>query len=423
MEFQHYYQILKNQVDNRRQDGNPSAAASPLLQYEKTERFPTIVTLSVRMSKLCGSKNHDDHTHKDIASCYMSFLKKCNPDSYGPLNPYTGERVFSQRLLPGQVAVIDHIMFQLESCRIGGGGTFKFFISDTVNTVLSNRQISDKTSFSVKTIVYGISSASEVKEFISSFNSEIDSMSKSEYGKLPSSFYHFGVGYCRSPPDVSPVMSYLDGKDRVTKEIGRPGEILPARISLGTWKRRWDIVFNFKNDGLNDSYKGSFVLHQDKTQLENVWFSLFAKLHGYATSPDAEKMFCDVNRLITTCFTFRNSTGDLNLRIINFNLFLLFAGWNDPTVTMESVNFVFTGGVIARPFALKMGLGKFSDAVLPKEVDLYLQSECIATMNAVNVASICWLLHWFVNPGISALLTKKDPVKICIGSCSSRPPS
>ena len=411
MEIEHLIPILGNQVTIRRQDGNPSSIASPLLHFDKSERFPSIVTLSVLMSKLCGTKDHNEHTHKDIASCYMSFLRKCGPDSYGPVNPYTRERVLSPWLLPGQRAVIDHIRFQLEMCRTGGGGTFKHFIKDTVDTVISNRQICSKTKFSVNTIIFGISSVAEVKDFICSFNTEIDSMSKSEYGKLPSSFYHFGVGYCKLPPDVSAEMSYLDGKNRVTKEISHKGESLPARISLGTWNKRWDIVFNFKNKELNDSYKGFFVLHQEKLQLDNMWFTLFSKLHGYATSPDAEKMFCDVNRLISTCFTFRNGSGDLSLKIINFNLFLLFAGWNDPTIVTESVNFVFTGGVIARPFALKMGLGKFSEVVLPREVDLFLQSECVATMNAVSVSSMCWLLHWFVNPGISSLLTKKDPVK------------
>ncbi len=57
-----------------------------------------------------------------------------------------------------------------------------------------------------------------------------------------------------------------------------------------------------------------------------------------------------------------------------------------------------------------MGLWATTSA-LPPHLDLYLQSEAHAALNTANIASMSILVHWFVTPGIAAVVSRKSPVK------------
>jgi hypothetical protein len=72
---------------------------------------------------------------------------------------------------------------------------------------------------------------------------------------------------------------------------------------------------------------------------------------------------------------------------------------------------VFTGGVVQKNWKIRCGLGLWALHPLPLHLTLYLQSEVHAALNAANIAMLCVLIHWFVTPGIAAVVSRKTPVK------------
>ena len=70
------------------------------------------------------------------------------------------------------------------------------------------------------------------------------------------------------------------------------------------------------------------------------------------------------------------------------------------------------GGFIVKHWKVHCGFGQWgSVAPLPTARTLYLQSEAIGILNTTLVCLCCILLHWFVTPGIAAVLSRKTPVK------------
>lgn len=382
-------------VNARTPDGYAGDCATPLLQESNIQSFPSDSELNL--------------LHENIP--YMDYLELCVESLYGPYYPeFHGSRPYPSSFLSNRVALIDHLDFHLANQSVKGGGMFKFFVQETIDKVKAHRQVSIETKADVRTLHFGISTKAEVNEFINSFNQALDCQFKDEYGNLPHKFYHFGVSYCKAVPGARLAMAYSNSPDNLVR-FGAPGDMLPARISLGTYGKRWDIVFDIRHTLLTQEYDGDFTLFKQQEFVPDIWFKLFGKLRGIAVGIGLEKQVADLNRFFEDCFKFRNCSGEIPLKTANLNSLLALAGWNNPVLLPEALNFFCTGGIILRPKALKYGYGMFSQSDLPQDVDIYLQSECIATMNIVNVMSLCWLIHWYVNPGIAALFSGKTPGK------------
>lgn len=386
--------LIRSHSLARTPEGYAGDSATPLLQGGNRESFLSDSDLEL--------------LHENTP--YLEYAELCVESLYGPYYPeYQGSRPYPSSFLSNRVALVDHLSFHLANQSIKGGGMFKYFVQETLEDIKAHRQISTETKPSVQTLIFGSSTKTEVNGFIKSFNQVIDAQFKDEYGRFPHKFYHFGVSYCKAAPGVRLAMVNPGGSGLVM--FGSPGDQLPVRISFGTYEKRWDIVFDVRHTFLTQNYEGDFTLHKQTDFVPDLWFQLFGKLHGFAIGVGVERLVGDLNRFFEDCFVFRNCSGNIPLKTANLNTLLAFAGWNNPVILPEALNYFCTGGIVLRPKSLRYGYGMFAQSDLPKEVDLFLQSECVATMNIVNVMSLCWLIHWYVNPGIASLFTGKTPVK------------
>ena len=189
-------------------------------------------------------------------------------------------------------------------------------------------------------------------------------------------------------------------------------EDIPARITLGLWNHRFDIVFNFGyTEFYSPTLEADFQLVMERTVLEDIWHKLFSMLRGYAVGIDLAATVDKLTAFVSHCFTFRNCQGPLQLKFIDLNVLIAIAGWNYPVANATSLHFFTTGGLLLRPWQLRYGLGKWFETDLCLSLNLYLQSESIAMMNAAALYSMIWMVHWFPTPGIASLTTRKDPVK------------
>ena len=390
--------------------GTSKCTNTPLLQDGKNVAFPTDSELQILFTKICGGK-HDGHPY-DREACYLEYVSSCKSDSL--VQPVSGCSLpMSPKILTDQAPLLDHVSATLDSqsC-VDAGGSFKPFIADSVKFLDTNRQVSfDSDNIEVRSIVYGLSPMHIVKEFVQSLNSEIRKYQSPDLGSFPFRFYHFEVLYCRTPPGICPrlVRSLGDPHGHV---IGQPMQDLPARIVFGFWNKRFDIIFNYNYTSMNPhTFEADFQLVMPTTRLPDIWFKIFSQINGFAVSLNLTDKLRDLFSFISALFTFRNCSGTPTLKSIDLAVLLAIVGWNYPTINSVSLMYIFTGGMHLQPWQLQYGFGKWSEEFLPKSLNLYLQSECFAILNATLTSLMIWLLHWWCTPGISALVSKKDPTK------------
>ena len=392
---------------------NPSSQkGTPLLQTGENESFPTDAELNVLYTKVCGGK-HNGHPY-DREACYMHYLRSCKSNEYLPASLGTEMAIpISPSILTDRASLTDHLAAILDAQpATQAGGSFRPFLKDSVNLVKSNRQVAlDSDNIEVKSIVYGISPVQEVKEFIRSFNLEISRLQAPGIGSFPLNFYFFDVMFCRTKPGVLPrLVSHAGARNGIV--LGQPGVDLPARICFGFWNKRWDIIFNYEYTRMDpNTYEADFQLVMPTHKLQDIWFKIFSNLHGFAISVDLNDKVGTLFNFISSTFQFRNCIGTPVLKTMDISVLLAIVGWNYPTINSVALMFIFTGGLLFRPWQLRYGFGRWCDDRLPRSLDLYLQSECFALLNATLVSLMTWMVHWFVTPGISALVSKKDPEK------------
>ena len=382
---------------------------NPLL-HEENETLIEGHHLNLLNTTFCGLE-HAGHEQRSKELCYLYFLSKCDSKTPLPLVPKTSQHLLSPGILPRGAPLLDHVDVLLRSqsnCK--AGGSFRPFLKSSMKVLKTHRQVCLDTNPSVQSVVYGVSSSEEVLKFISDFNQKMAELQNPGEGSFPFEFFHFDVLFCRTPTGVTPKIA--PSMKNIGDIIGEPLVDIPARILLGFWDQRFDIVFNYEYTDMNQStFEADFKLIMKRTCLEDIWHNIFSKFKGYAVGVDLPNKINKLFRFLEACFSYRNCSGQPVLKHIDLNVLLAISGWNYHTADACTLNFMCTGGVLLRPWELQYGLGQLHLLNMPKSVNIYLQSECQAVLNTALLCSIIWMLHWFVTPGIANLFTRKDPIK------------
>ena len=309
-------------------------------------------------------------------------------------------------LLPGQSPVIDHITTLLDDQPMGeGGGSFKPYLKDTLQVVRSHRQPDSGFFPETRSIVFSSSSRSEVDSFVDSFNEKLHSLNSSKIGSLPINYFHMNVEYVYGKSNSSFTRTSLTNGEKSI--LPCTDEKMPARITLGFWTERWDIIFPWKVSQITSDHKGDYNLFVPR-KIPDHWHSLFSRLHGYGLGIDLYLHLENLSSFIANAFTFANKPAMIELKTMDLNSLLALARVNMSEISVSSLGLLFTGGFYPSIDELERGYGKLSDLHgLPHHLNTYLQAKSMSVMNAAVLSNICVILHTFPTPGIACLVSKK----------------
>ncbi len=383
--------------------------AHPLLMLSgDVKAFPSSRHINKMFDSLCGGP-HRNHSRRSPDQCYMSYAQKCDPSAYGPPATASDDYPFSKATLPGKAPIVEHVRGVLRSQEpLECGGNFKPFIKHTLEKICDHRQVCDKTRPVVTTLIFGVSSVTEVQSFIDTFNQMEEANACPPPGHLPSPFYSLDVEHVSGTVECPLKIVSAGGE---TREF-RSRTSLPARVHLGFYDRRFDIVFPWVHSTITDVYTGDYRLHVPAGPLPSLWHDLFAKLSGRGIGIGLTEDLSALNAFLTFCYSFEGRTGPVKVRTVDLLVLLALSGYNTPKTCLSVLNYVFTGGVVQKAWKIRCGMGLWATtAPLPAHLDLYLQSEVHATLNVANVACLTILIHWFVTPGIAGVVSRKTPVR------------
>lgn len=357
---------------------------------------------------LCGG-DHRYHRRSSPDQCFMSYARRSDPSSYGPPATQGGEYPFSKSTLPGGAPILEHVRAVLSNQDpLTSGGTFKPFVKHTVQKCAEHRQVSDKSRPVVTTLIFGVSSLAEVQSFLEAFNQTVEANVNPPPGHLPSPFYSLDIEHVSG--SVECPLKIVSAGGVVTEYRARIS--LPARVHLGFYDRRFDIVFPWVHSAISDTYTGDYRLHLPAGPLHCLWHDLFAKLSGRGMGIGLDEDLVALNTFLASCYSFHHRTGPVKIRTVDLLVLLALSGYNTPKTCLSVLNFMFTGGVVQKAWKIRCGMGLWSMTTpLPPHLDLYLQSEAHATLNVANITSLTILIHWFVTPGIAGIVSRKTPVR------------
>jgi hypothetical protein len=313
--------------------------------------------------------------------------------------------------LPGCAPILEHIRVMLaDQDRLLSGGTFEPFVRETINLCSTHRQVSDTTHPNVRTLIFGVSSDTEVGEFIDAFNQKVQANAKPPHGHLPSSFYSLDIEFAATPAGTPYRIFTQAGGDDCKKVFSQ--DPLPARIHLGFYDDRFDIIIPWTFSTMRPNYQADYKLLLPDGPLSDTWHDLFSKLSGYGIGIGLDRDISILNFLLSSCYSFESRVGPVRIKTVDLLVLLALAGYNSPKTCLSVLNFVFTGGITQKNWRIRCGLGDWATTKpLKPALNLYLQSEAIAALNAANIASLAILIHWFVTPGIAAVISRKTPVR------------
>ena len=388
-----------------------SSQPHPLLSvFSEVSPFPSSRVINQNFMRIC-SQRHPGHSFVNPVSCFNFYAGKSNPRGYGPPIPNTSSYVFDRTCLPGKAPILEHVKVMLCSQdSLVSGGTFLPFIEKTLTRCSSQRQVSIDSVPQVTTLVFGSSTEQEVKNFIRAFNAKINSSEFPPVGFIPNTLYSLDVE-CVSTPSNVPFKIFMEG-DLETPRHVLPHGPLPARVHLGFHDERFDIIFPWTHTSLSPTYQGDFSLVVPSTPLPDYWHGMFSKLHGYGIGVGLEEDLVRLGRFIGDCYRFCTASGPIKMKTVDLLVLLALSGYNSPKTCISVLNFMFTGGIVQKSWKIRCGLGIWATTDrLPDALSLYLQSEVIGVLNTAHVALSVLLLHWFVTPGIAAVVSRKTPVK------------
>ena len=393
----------------READAIDPTSMHPLLVVDReVTSFPSSNSLSKIFDKLCGS-DHRNHSRRRPDQCFMSYARRSDPSNYGPSVTPGGDRVFCSSTLPGGAPVLDHLKGLLDhQDQVKSGGSFYPFVEDTVRMCSNHRQVTDRVRPIVQTLIFGVSSATEVANFLSAFNQEVEACLTPPKGQLPMQFYSLDVENV-SGTATCPLKVVTPGGD-VADCSSRS---LPARVHLGFYDRRFDVVIPWVHTAINpDTYTGDHRLLLPDGPLPDYWHDLFAKLKGFGIGIGLVDDLKSLATFISSYYTFVTKRGPVKFRTVDLQVLLALAGYNTPKTCLAVLNFIFTGGVVQKQWRIRCGMGLWgTTAPLPPHLDLYLQSEAHAALNTAILCCLTILVHWFVTPGIAVVVSRKTPVK------------
>ena len=384
----------------RERDAANILGISPLLADRDLTPLPSSAEAGKVSRKICGDRD------RDVETKFVAYHRQVTLGCYAPPVPDTDRSPLSHSCLPGGVAVVDHVLALANSQNSAlSGGSFLPFISGTLDLCTKYRQPSADLPW-VRTLIFSVSTDAEIVSFIREFNEMIAIAEAPASGFLPLPFYHF---------DVENVSSYPECAFKILPHSQEPVEIWssnqPARIHFGNHTRRFDIVIPWTPQHLSSDLRGAYILKVPSLRVSALWHSLFSKLRGVAIGIGLKSDVERVSKFLEHFFP-SDEFGPIQLKTAELEVLLAFAGFNSTKTNISALNFFFTGGFIVKHWKVRCGFGQWgSVAPLPTARTLYLQSEAIGILNTTLVCLCCILLHWFVTPGIAAVLSRKTPVK------------
>lgn len=402
----------RHHANLRRADVEDPSHTHPLLSiHSEVTPLPSSRDMSKLFDRICG-KRHPGHSRNNPDKCYLYYAGKCDPAGYGPRIPRTMDLPFDKTVLPGKAPVLEHLYHLLSTQdSMISGGSFLTSLTDTIDLCRSHRQVSESSHPQVHTLIFGRSSESEVTAFLNSFNSKLMEQQRPKLGSLPHALYSFDVESVSSLAGVPYHIQHTKRGITTTRGISSR-EKLPARVHLGFHDERFDIVFPWEFINMADDFRAEWTLTVPSDPLPDFWHKLFGKLQGYAIGIGIHDDVSQLDSFLSMCYKFKNAPGPLRIHTLDLEVLLALAGYNSPKTSITALNFFFTGGIIQKKWEIRCGMGRWASTVaLPTSLNLYLQSEAIGVLNVALVALMCILVHWFVTPGIAAIVSRKCPLK------------
>ena len=388
------------QATVRGKDAANVLGISPLLAGRDLTPLPSSAEAGKVSRQICGDRR------RDVQAQFMEYHHQVVAGHYAPPVPRTGSPPLPYSCLPGGVAILDHVQALAESQDSTlSGGSFLPFIEGTLELCAAHRQPSANPP-AVRTLVFPESSDAQILSFIREFNDMIAAAEAPAHGFLPHSFFHF---------DVEGVSSYPECGFQIIPEGLDPLRIQastqPARIHLGHFSKRFDIVIPWRALHIGSDYRGAYRLRVPSLRVSTLWHSLFSKLRGVAIGIGLDSDLRNLSEFFEHFFP-ADKFGPIRVKTADLEVLLAFAGFNSTRTNISALNYFFTGGFIVKHWEVRCGFGQWgSTAQLPPTLNLYLQSEAIGVLNTALVCLCCILLHWFVTPGIAAVVSRKTPAK------------
>ena len=287
-------------------------------------------------------------------------------------------------ILPAQKCILDHV---LNSCKIEENLTRTNYlraISSTLTHLNKCRNITRNTRLHVRTLVLGVSEKDQITLFTHCLTEHVKFLSQGKLW-LPVECLALNVEY------TSGIFK------------GSFSSRLPARISLGSWSERFDIVVPWK---VTKSSDGVEVLSLDLHDLlSDEWRKIFA-LSGYITGINIHEDIRNVENFLRQ-LKFRNWKGIIKTKALDLCTILALSGYNAPA-DYTHLAFTFTGTVFYDFPSYANGYGKYHSQIIPDHLNICIQSKILIVMNSYLIATIVVMMNLFPTPSIASLVTKKS---------------
>ena len=309
---------------------------------------------------------------------------------------------FNLRMNPGLVPVLDHVIAQLESSKVEGGGTYRKLIEDSINELDANRQVTSRANPKVHEIRLHESEVKDLKEFLASFNKEMKYLSSlhKETTEMPCSLYSFSTRYIQlSGSGTARVTSSFTKKKEEVKIKVYSDTFVPARISLTVIGKRWDIIIPWEKKSDED-----YIL-RIKGYTHDLWIKIFERLHGVAVGDDMKRQIGSINAFLKDNYKFTNISDDIKLKHVDICVLLYIAGVNGLPAELSAWLYFFTGGFHLSNIDLKEGQEYSNSSFI---YSIYIQSVGQAVYVIAKLCQISFLLHLFPTPGLAIMISGKD---------------
>lgn len=394
----------------RRLDVEEPEAIHPLLfSRSDVTDLPSAAQLKRTFNDICGG-GHQGHSSNAPESCFLHYSQFCDPGGYAKPPPGEEQIPISPACLPGGVPILEHLLALFKTQEtVSGGSSFVRKMSGTLDLCNFHRQTGEVLP-TVHTVIYGTSTLAELNEFMDLFNKRVAEFEayKAEY--IPNGLYSF---------DVEKVTRLYDAPfrlvDSVTGEVQRviwEPRSLPARIHLGFYGERFDIVIPWEYKKMSRTFQADYSLRVPSQPLDDQWHALFGQLKGHGIGIGLSEDIKDLSTFLQTTYKFTTATGPISLRTLDLLVFLALAGYNSAKTNITGLNFMFTGGLVMKQWQIRCGFGRWGQATpLPPCLSLYLQSEVYGVLNTALLCLCCILVHWFPTPRIAAVCSRKHPSK------------
>ena len=296
----------------------------------------------------------------------------------------TGQKVICDTPLPASLPVIEHV---LAVCKyqdvFTAGGSYNEGIMGTVDEIMNywNHGLTHRTQ--VKTITFGVSNHFNFKCFQKSIQDGLNAFRSNEVW-YPINHYTFHVEY---------ISGTWNGTD----------SSWPARIVLGIWSYRWEIIFPWK---FSQTDTGDSLVLDLSENIPSFWLEFFRSPPGFAVGLHLREDLRALNQFFSS-LRFTEKFKPVTLRSIDFASLMALCGYNAP-LNYTALAWIFTGAKFADIPSMGPCLGMHHQEKPPSFLCYYIQNKVTVIMNASTLAMIVFSMNLFPTPGIASLLSRKS---------------